>query len=183
MSLQCAAKKGLNLLWICEFRFKCIVCLLSVWFSFCGRFFGTYWHFVLWKLSANLLHCFTANEKPNYDIRPLGQLNHPTPRMTKKWLCCILPQHVPWAPLHPTISPSLKRKRICYHFILFKIVCHFSMVTSQKHHYTNKPTAQYSFIIAYVAILMASEGIYIFVLVNKIKRPFKFKLSFLHHCQ
>ena len=35
--------------------------------------------------------------------------------------------------LHPTISPSLKiRKRICYSFILFKIVCHFSMVTSQK---------------------------------------------------
>ena len=34
------------------------------------------------------------------------------------------------------------------------------MVTSQKHHYTNKPTSQYSFIIAYVAILMAQEGIY-----------------------
>ena len=32
---------------------------------------------------------------------------------------------MPWAPLHPTISPSLKRKRICYSFILFKIVCHF----------------------------------------------------------
>ena len=34
------------------------------------------------------------------------------------------------------------------------------MVTSHKHHYTNKPTSQYSFIIAYVAILMASEGIW-----------------------
>ena len=34
------------------------------------------------------------------------------------------------------------------------------MVTSQKHHYTNKPTSQYSFIIAYVAILMARrEGV------------------------
>ena len=91
-------------------------------------------------------------------LRYQGQLNHPTPRMTNKLLCCILP-HVPWAPLHPTISPSLKRKRICYSFSLFKIVCHFSMVTSQEHHYTNKPTSQYSFIIAYVAILMAREGI------------------------
>ena len=32
------------------------------------------------------------------------------------------------------------------------------MFTSQKHHHTNKPTSQYSFIIAYVAILMAREG-------------------------
>ena len=35
------------------------------------------------------------------------------------------------------------------------------MVTSQKHHYTNKPTSQYSFIIAYVAILMAREDMHI----------------------
>ena len=62
-------------------------------------------------------------------LRYQGQLNHPTPRMTKKLLCCILPR-VPWAPLHPTISPSLKRKRICHSFILFQIVCNFSMVTS-----------------------------------------------------
>ena len=67
--------------------------------------------------------------------------------MTKTWLCCILP-YVPWTPLHPTISPTLKKKRICYSFIL--LVCHISMVTSQKHHYTNKPTSQYSFIIAYM---------------------------------
>ena len=78
---------------------------------------------------------FPSKWEPNYDIR----VNYisPTPRMTKKLLCCILP-HVPWAPLHPTISPSLKRKRICYSFILFKIVCNFSMVTSQKHHYSKK---------------------------------------------
>ena len=64
-------------------------------------------------------------------LRYQGQLNYPTPRMTQKLLCCILP-NVPWAPLHPTISPSLKRKKICYSIILCKIVCNFSMVISQK---------------------------------------------------
>ena len=98
-------------------------------------------------------------------LRYQGQLNHPTPRMTKKLLCCILP-HVPWAPLHPTISPSLKRKRICYSFILFKIVCHFLMVTSQKHHYTNKPTSQYSFIIAYMLQYLWHGRVYTFVTLH-----------------
>ena len=55
-----------------------IVCLLSLWFSFSGRFFGAYWHFVLlWKLSANLLHCFTAKWETKLWYQ--GQLNHPTP--------------------------------------------------------------------------------------------------------
>ena len=122
MSLQCVAKKKNAKICSGYASFVLnVVCLLwdSLGFSLCGRFFGAYWHFVLWKLSANLLHCFTAN-----GIRYQGQLNHPTPRMTKKLLCCILP-HVPWAPLHPTICPSLKRKRICSSFILFKAVCHF----------------------------------------------------------
>ena len=94
----------------------------------------------LWKLSANSSKCFTANGKPNYTI--LGSIKHPTP----------------WARLHPTISPSLKRKRICYSFILSKLVYHFTMVTLQEHHYTNNPTTKTTFIIAHVAILMAREG-------------------------
>ena len=106
------------------------VCLLSLWFSFCGRFFGAYWHFLSVETICKLL----------------GWL--------KTYSCRIL-NPMPWARLHPTISPSLKRKRICYYFILFKMVCHFSMVTSQKHHYTNKPITQYILIIAYVALLMA----------------------------
>ena len=111
-------------------------------------------------------------------LRYQGQLNHLTPRMTKqKILCCILP-HVPWLPLHPTISPSLKRKRICYSFISFKMV-HFSMVTSQKHLYTNKPASQYSFIIADAAILMAREDNYIKKRLGKVKRR-KYIIS--SHC-
>ena len=68
---------------------------------------------------------------------------------------------MPWARLHLTISPSLKRKRICYSFILSKLVYHFTMVTLQKHHYTNNPITKTTFIIAHVAILMAREGIFI----------------------
>ena len=61
------------------------------------------------------------------------------------------------APASDDLSVFEKREDIiCYSFILFKIF----NVTSEKHHYTksNKPTSQYSFIIAYVAILMAREG-------------------------
>ena len=148
-------KKLLNLLWICEFRFKCSMSSLAVVFYLRPFLWGILAFRIIVETVCKPFTLF--HSKWDTKLRYQGQLNHPTPRMTKKWLRCILP-HVPWAPLHQTISPSLKRKRICYSFILFKIVCHFSMVTSQKHHYTNKPTSQYSFIIAYVAILMAREG-------------------------
>ena len=65
---------------------------------------------------------------------------------------------MPWARLHPTISPSLKRKIICYSFILSKLDYHFTMVTLQIHQYTNNPTIKNTSIIAHVAILMAREG-------------------------
>ena len=159
MSLQCAAKKIAKFaLDICEFRFKCSMSSLAVVFFLLPFLWGILAFRIIVEIVCKPFTLF--HSKWETKLRYQGQLNHPTPRMTKKLLCCILP-HVPWAPLHPTISPSLKRKRICYSFILFKIVCHFSMVTSQKHHYTNKPTSQYSFIIAYVAILMAREGTYI----------------------
>ena len=51
-----------------------------------------------------------------------------------------------------------------------KLVYHFTMVTLQKHHYTNNPTTKYTFIIAHVAILMAWEGI---VYVNSSKKVWK----------
>ena len=92
-----------------------------------------------------------------------GQLNHPTPRMTETNYYVVF---YPMCLGRPCIRRSLrlwKERGLCYSFILFNIVCHFSMVTSQKHHYTNKPTSQYSFIIAYVAILMAREGMYFHV--------------------
>ena len=118
-------KKMLNLLWICEFRFKCSMSSLAVVFFLRPVSLGHNWHFVSWKLSANLLHCFTANGKPNYDIR----VNSITPPLGwRKNAHVVFYPHVPWAPLHPTISPSLKRKRICYSFILFKVLCHFPMV-------------------------------------------------------
>ena len=98
----------------------------------------------LWKLSANSSKCFTANGKPNYDTRI--QLNTPSLGWRKTYSCRILTP-MPWARLHPTISPSLKRKRIS------KLVYHFTI-----HHYTNNPTTKNTFIIAHVAILMAREG-------------------------
>ena len=108
-------------------------------FSRCGFLSAAVWGILAFRIVETVFKPFTLfHSKWETKLRYQGQLNHPTPRMTKTLLCCISP-HVPWAPLHPTISSSLKRKRICYSFILFKIVCHFSMVTSQKHHYTNKP--------------------------------------------
>ena len=93
-------------------------------------------------------------------ITILGSIKHPTPiGWRKTYSCCILTP-MPWARLHPTISPSLKKKRIiCYSFILSKLVYHFTMVTLHKHHYTNNPTTKHTFIIAHVAILMPREGI------------------------
>ena len=150
-------KKLLNLLWICEFRFKCSMTSLAVVF-FLRPFL---WGILAFRIVETVCKPFTLfHSKWETKLRYQGQLNHPTPRMTKKWLCCILP-HVPWAPLHPTISPSFSPS-----FIVFKMVCHFSMVTSQKHPYTNKPTSQYSFIIAYVAILMAREGTCVHILLQ-----------------
>ena len=96
-------------------------------------------------------------------ITILGSIKHPTPIGWRKTYsrCILIP--MPWARLHPTISPSLKRKSICYSFILSsKLVYHFTMVTLQKHHYTNNPTTKNTFIIAHVAILMAREGTYSF---------------------
>ena len=136
MSLQCAAKKLLNLLWICEFHFKCSISSLAVVFFLRPFLLGILAFRIVETVCKPFYTLFHTKWEPK--LRYQGQLNHPTPRMTKNLLCCILP-HVPWAPL----QPSLKRKRICYSFILFKIVCHFSMVTSQEHHYTNKPISQY----------------------------------------
>ena len=139
-----------------------VVCLLSLWFSFCGRFFGAYWQFILlWKLSGKPSKLF--HSKWETEFRYQGQLKHPTPRMTKQNDYVVF---YPMCPGRPCIRRSLrlwKERGLCYSFILFKILCHFSMVTSQKHHYTNKPTSQYSFIIAYAVILTAREGMYVCV--------------------
>ena len=109
----------------------------------------------LWKLSANSSKMFL--QQMGNRITILGSIKHPTPiGWRKTYSHCILTP-MPWARLHPTISPSLKRKRICYSFILCKLVYHFTMVTLQKHHYTNNPTTKNTFIIAHVAILMARE--------------------------
>ena len=154
MSLQCAANFFLlNLLWICELRFKCSMSSLDVVFFLRPFLWGILAFRIIVETVCKSLTLFYS--KWENKLRYQGQLNHPTRRMTKKLLCCILP--------HVTISPSLKRKRICYSFILFKIVCHFSMVTSQKHHYTNKLSLHlniHSLYCVYVAILMAREGTY-----------------------
>ena len=105
----------LNLLWICEFRFKRSMSSLAVVFSL--RPF--LWGILAFRIVETVCKPFTLfRSKWETKLRYQDQLNHPTPRMTKQLLCCILP-HVPWAPLHPTISPSLKRKRICYAILSF----------------------------------------------------------------
>ena len=48
-------------------------------------------------------------------ITILGSIKHPTLGWRKTYSCCILTP-MPWARLHPTISPSLKRKRIMLFF-------------------------------------------------------------------
>ena len=150
-------EKLLNLLRICEFRFKCSMSSLGVVF-FLRPFL---WGILAFRIVETVCKPFTLfHSKWETKLRYQSQLHHPILGWRKNYYVVFYPMCL-GRPCIPTISPSLKRKRICYSFLLFKIVCHFSMVTSQKHHYTNKPTSQYSFIIAYVAILMASEGIFI----------------------
>ena len=96
-------------------------------------------HIGISYLSANSSKCFTANGKPNYDTS-INKRSHPLEGEKLIQGCILTPMH--WARLHPTISPSLKIKRICYSFILSKLVYHFTMVTLQKHHYTNNPTTK-----------------------------------------
>ena len=113
------------------------VCLLSLWFSFCGRFFVAYWH----VLSVESV-CKNVLQQMGNRITILGSIKHPTPIGWRKTDSCCNLTPMPWARLHPTISPSLKRKKICYSFILSKLVYHFTMVTLQKHHYMNNPTTK-----------------------------------------
>ena len=83
----------------------------------------------LWSILAFLICGNCLQTLPNVlqqmgnRITILGSIKHPTPRMAKTYSCRILTP-MPWARLHPTISPSLKRKRICYSFILSKLVYH-----------------------------------------------------------
>ena len=104
--------------------------------SYCGNCLQTF-------------HTVSQNGKPNYDIR--GQLNHPgTPRMTKN-------DYLPPCALGAPASDDLS--------VFEKKFCHFSMVNSQKHHYTNKPTLSTSihYCVCHCNILMASEGIISFI--------------------
>ena len=104
--------------------------------------------------------------------------------MRKQVLCCSSPR-VPWgAPASDDLSVFEKKEDnaiLSYHY--HKTVCNFSMVTSQKHHYTNKPTSQYSFIIAYVAILMARVVMYMTIVIEGSTRlmfnlfPFNYRFS------
>ena len=97
------------------------------------------WGILAFRIAETVCKPFTLfHSKWETKLRYQGQLNQPTPRVTKKLLCCILP-HVPWAPLHPTISPSLKRKRICYSFILcysfiFQWLLHKNIITQTSLH-------------------------------------------------
>ena len=115
-------------------------------FSRCGTFFLRPF---LWSILAyfsvetvcKLFKMFYSNLMGNR-ITILGSIKHNTPYIGwRKTYSCRIWTPMPWARLHPTISPSLKRKRIIMLFFhsVSKLVYHFTMVTLQKHHYTNNP--------------------------------------------
>ena len=125
------------------------------------------WSILAFPICGNYLQTLqNVLQQMGNRITILGSIKHPTPiGWRKTYSCCILTP-MPWARLHPTISPSLKRKRITNYAILIilsKLVYHFTMVTLQKHHYTNNLTTKNTFIIAHVAILMAREGRFVFI--------------------
>ena len=69
-------KKKLNLLWICEFRFKCIVCLLSVVF-FLRPFL---WGILAFRIVETVCKPFTLfHSKWETKLLYQGQLNYITP--------------------------------------------------------------------------------------------------------
>ena len=86
------------------------VCLLSLWFSFCGRFFGAYWHFLSVETACKLFKMFL--QQMGNRITILGSIKHPTPRMAKNLFMLYFNPYALGARLHPTISPSLKRNAI-----------------------------------------------------------------------
>ena len=55
--------KNPNLIWQLHVLFSLLdaVCLLSLWFSFCSRFFGAYWHLLSVETVCKLFKMFTAN--------------------------------------------------------------------------------------------------------------------------
>ena len=56
------------------------VCLLTLWFSFCGRFFGAYIGIsYLWKLQT----LENALQQKGKRTTILGSIKHPSPRMAK----------------------------------------------------------------------------------------------------
>ena len=74
-------KKLLNLLLICEFRFKCSMSSLAVDF-FLRPFL---WDILAFRIVETVCKPFTLfHSKWETKLRDQGQLNHPTPRMTKK---------------------------------------------------------------------------------------------------
>ena len=93
------------------------------------------WGILAFRIVETVCKPFTLfHSKWETKLRYLGQLNHPTPRMTKKLLCCILP-HVPWAPLHPTISPSLKKEdMLFFQFVIFQWLLHKNIITQTSLH-------------------------------------------------
>ena len=111
---------------------KCSMSSLAVVFFLRPFLWGIICGILAFRIVETVCKPFTLfHSKWETKLRYQDQLNHPTPRMTRKLLCCILP-HVPWASLHPTIFPVLWKERgYAMSFIVFKMVCHFSMVTSQ----------------------------------------------------
>ena len=130
-------QKLLNLLWI----YTSFVLHNSL-FSLAVVFFLRPFLYSIFGISycGNCLQTFQIilQEMGNRMSIPRSIKTPPTVGWRNTDSCCILAP-LSWARLHLTIFPPLKRKRICYSFILCKIVCHFPMVTSQRHHYTNKP--------------------------------------------
>ena len=88
--LNARSKKLLNLLWICEFRFKCSMTLSSLAVVFFLRPF--LWGILTFRFVETVCKPFTLfHSKWETKLRYQGQLNHPTPRMTKNYYVVFYP--------------------------------------------------------------------------------------------
>ena len=130
-------------------------------FSRCVFFLRPFlWSILAFLICGNCLQTLqNVLQQMGNRITILGSIKHPTPRMAKKLFMLYFNPYALGAPASDDLSVFEKKEDICYSFILSKLVYHFTMVTLQKHHYTNNPTTKNTFIIAHVAILMAREGI------------------------
>ena len=109
-------QKLLNLLWICEFRFKCSMSSLAVVFFLRPFLWGI---LAIRIIVETVCKPFTLfHSKWETKLRYQGQLNHPTPRMTKKMIMLYFTPCALGAPASDDLSVFEKKEdMLFFHFI------------------------------------------------------------------